>query len=186
MNSNPDTRSDTDRTPKALQEEWRQAARTIRERGLPPDVLPIEALRENSGIELFQKMMRGELPPPPIAETLDFSLVEAEKGRVVFQGHPARAHYNPINSVHGGYHATLLDSCVACAVQSMLEAGQGYTTLELKVNYLRALTDQVGPVRAEGKVVHVGRQIGTAEGRLYDAAGRLYAHASTTCLIFNV
>lgn len=174
------------RTPKALEEEWRSAARTIRERGLPPDILPVEALCENSGLELFQKMLHGELPPPPIAETLDFSLVEAEKGRVVFQGHPARAHYNPINSVHGGYHATLLDSCVACAVQSMLEAGQGYTTLELKVNYLRALTDQVGPVRAEGKVIHVGKQIGTAAGQLYDAAGRLYAHATTTCLIFTV
>jgi uncharacterized protein (TIGR00369 family) len=172
--------------PKALQQEWLAASRVIRERGLPPDVLPVEAMREYSGLELFQKMMRGELPPPPIAQTLDFAIVEVEKGRVVFQGHPSRAHYNPIGSVHGGYHATLLDSCVACAVQSTLEAGQGYTTIELKVNYLRALTDQVGPVRAEGKVIHTGRQIGTAEGRLYDASGRLYAHATTTCLVFNV
>jgi uncharacterized protein (TIGR00369 family) len=170
----------------ALQNEWLAAAQAIRERGLPPDTLPIEAMREYSGLELFQKMQRGELPPPPIALTLDFYIVEAEKGRVVFQGHPSRAHYNPIGSVHGGYHATLLDSCVACAIQSTLEAGQGYTTLELKVNYLRALTDQVGPVRAEGKVIHVGKQIGTAEGRLYDASGRLYAHATTTCLIFSV
>lgn len=172
--------------PKALQQEWLAASRAIRERGLPPDVLPVEAMREYSGLELFQKMMRGELPPPPIAQTLDFAIVEVEKGRVVFQGHPSRAHYNPIGSVHGGYHATLLDSCVACAVQSTLDAGQGYTTIELKVNYLRALTDQVGPVRAEGKVIHTGRQIGTAEGRLYDASGRLYAHATTTCLVFNV
>lgn len=172
--------------PKALQQEWLAASRVIRERGLPPDVLPVEAMREYSGLELFQKMMRGELPPPPIAQTLDFAIVEVEKGRVVFQGHPSRAHYNPIGSVHGGYHATLLDSCVACAVQSTLEAGQGYTTIELKVNYLRALTDQVGPVRAEGKAIHTGRQIGTAEGRLYDASGRLYAHATTTCLVFNV
>jgi uncharacterized protein (TIGR00369 family) len=172
--------------PKALQQEWLAASRVIRERGLPPDVLPVEAMREYSGLELFQKMMRGELPPPPIAQTLDFAIVEVEKGRVVFQGHPSRAHYNPIGSVHGGYHATLLDSCVACAVQSTLEAGQGYTTIELKVNYLRALTDQVGPVRAEGKVIHTGRQIGTAEGRLYDASGRLYAHATTTCLVFSV
>jgi len=170
----------------ALQKEWLEASRTIRERGLPPDVLPVEALREHSGLELFRRMMRGELPPPPIAQTLDFAIVEAEKGRVVFQGHPSRAHYNPIGSVHGGYHATLLDSCVACAVQSTLEAGQGYTTIELKVNYLRALTDQAGPVRAEGKVIQVGRQIGTAEGRLYDASGRLYAHATTTCLIFTL
>lgn len=172
--------------PKALQQEWLAATRAIRERGLPPDVLPVEAMREYSGLELFQKMMRGELPQPPIAQTLDFAIVEVERGRVVFQGHPSRAHYNPIGSVHGGYHATLLDSCVACAVQSTLEAGQGYTTIELKVNYLRALTDQVGPVRAEGKVIHTGRQIGTAEGRLYDASGRLYAHATTTCLVFSV
>lgn len=170
----------------SLQQEWLSAARTVRERGLPPDVLPVEALREYSGLELFRKMLRGELPPPPIAQTLDFALVEAERGRVVFQGHPARAHYNPIGSVHGGYHATLLDSCVACAVQSTLEAGQGYTTIELKVNYLRALTEHAGPVRAEGKVIHVGKQIGTAEGKLYDAGGRLYAHATTTCLIFPV
>ncbi len=173
-------------SPEELQAEWLAARAEIGARQLPPDVLPIEALRENSGLELFQKMLRGELPPPPISLTLDFSLVEAEPGRVVFQGHPSRAFYNPINSVHGGYHATLLDSCVACAVQSTLERGQGYTTLELKVNYLRALTDQVGPVRAEGKVIQVGRQIGTAEGRLYDAAGRLYAHATTTCLVFTL
>lgn len=170
----------------ALTAEWLAAAEAQRGRSGPPDVLPVEALRGCSGIELFRRMMAGELPPPPIATTLDFALVEAEVGRVVFQGHPARAHYNPIGSVHGGYHATLLDSCVACAVQSTLQAGQGYTTLELKVNFVRALTDDVGPVRAEGRVIQVGRQVGTAEGRLVDAAGRLYAHATTTCLIFPV
>lgn len=173
---------------KALQAEWEAAAVEIRARlaSDAPDVLHLDVMRGTSGLEIFQKMLRGELPPPPIARTLDFALVEAERGRVVFQGHPAKAHYNPIGSVHGGYHATLLDSCVACAVQSMLEAGQAYTTVELKVNYLRALTDQVGPVRAEGTVIQVGRQIGIAEGRLVDAAGRLYAHATTTCLIFSV
>ena len=134
--------------PAALAAEWLAARESIRERGLPPDVLPVEELRGYGGLEFFQKMLRGEIPPPPIAQTLDFSLVEAEKGRVVFQGHPGRAHYNPIGSVHGGYHATLLDSCLGCAVQSCLEAGQGYTTIELKVNYLRALSDRVGPVRA--------------------------------------
>ena len=170
----------------ALQQEWLAAAQALRGRSLPPDVLPVEALREYSGLELFRKMLHGELPPPPIAQTLDFSIVEVDKGRVVFQGHPTRAHFNPIGSVHGGYHATLLDSCMACAVQSVLEAGQGFTTIELKVNYLRALTDQVGPVRAEGKVIQVGRQIGAAEGRLYDAGGRLYAHATTTCLVFTL
>jgi uncharacterized protein (TIGR00369 family) len=110
-------------------------------------VLTLENLRECTGLELFQKMIAGELPRPPISDTLGFYLVEAEKGRVVFQGTPQHRHYNPIGSVHGGFHATLLDSCVACAIQTTLEAGQGYTTIELKINYIRALTDRVGPVR---------------------------------------
>lgn len=167
-------------------EEWLKLEAEIRARSKLEGVLTLENLRENSGLELFRKMITGELPRPPISDTLGFLLVEAEKGRVVFQGHPAHRHYNPIGSVHGGFHATLLDSCVACAVQSTLEAGQGYTTIELKINYIRALTDRVGPVRAEGKVIHAGKQIGTAEGKLYDADGKLYAHATTTCLIFTV
>jgi len=170
----------------ALKREWLAAAQGIRDQVMAPDVLPVEAMKECSGLELFQKMLRGELPPPPIALTLDFTLVEAEKGRVVFQGHPAKAHFNPAGTVHGGYQATLLDSCMACAIQSLLEPGQGSTSLEIKVNFLRALTDKVGPVRAEGTTIQVGKQIGIAEGRLYDAAGRLYAHATTTCLIFSL
>ncbi len=167
-------------------EEWLKLEADVRARSKAEGVLTLENLRENSGLELFRKMIAGELPRPPINDTLGFLLVEAEKGRVVFQGHPQHRHYNPIGSVHGGFHATLLDSCVACAIQTTLEAGQGYTTIELKINYIRALTDRVGPVRAEGKVIHAGKQIGTAEGRLYDADGKLYAHATTTCLIFNV
>ncbi|MDP1984828.1 MAG: PaaI family thioesterase, partial [Sulfuritalea sp.] len=155
-------------------------------RATTPGMLTMENLREYTGLELVQKMIAGELPRPPISETLGFALIEAEKGHVVFQGTPQHRHYNPIGSVHGGFHATLLDSCVACAIQSTLEAGQGYTTIELKVNYIRALTDRVGPVRAEGRVIHAGKQIGTAEGKLIDADGKLYAHATTTCLIFNV
>ena len=169
-----------------LQKEWLAAAQAVSQRAPSPDVLPLAASRESSGLELFQKMLRGELPPPPIAQTLDFALVEAEPGRVVFQGHPAKAHFNPAGTVHGGYQATLLDSCMTCAVQSTLAAGQASTTLEIKVNFLRAMTDQVGPVRAEGTSIQVGKQIGIAEGRLVDAAGRLYAHATTTCLIFSV
>jgi uncharacterized protein (TIGR00369 family) len=168
-----------------LQKEWLEAAQALRGRSLPPDVLPIEALREFSGLEVIRKMMRGELPPPPIAQTLDFALVEVDKGRVVFQGHPTRTHFNPIGTIHGGWQATLLDSCMACAVQTQLEAGQAFTSLEIKINFLRAMTDKVGPVRAEGKVIQVGRQIGIAEGSLYDAAGKLYAHGTTTCLIFD-
>jgi uncharacterized protein (TIGR00369 family) len=149
-------------------------------------VLTLENLRECSGLELFQKMISGELPRPPISDTLGFYLVQADKGHVIFQGLPQHQHYNPLGSVHGGFHATLLDSCVACAIQSTLEAGQGYTTIELKVNYVRALTDRAGLVRAEGRVIHAGKQIGTAEGKLVDADGKLYAHATTTALIFTV
>ncbi len=167
-------------------EEWLQLEAEVLARSKGPGGLTLENLRECSGLELFQKMIAGELPRPPISDTLGFFLVVAEKGHVVFQGSPQHRHYNPIGSVHGGYHATLLDSCVACAIQSTLEAGQGYTTLELKVNYVRALTDRVGPVRAEGRVIHVGKQIGTAEGKLVDADGKLYAHATTTALIFTV
>jgi uncharacterized protein (TIGR00369 family) len=167
-------------------EEWLKQEADILARSKGQGVLTLENLRECTGLELFQKMIAGELPRPPISDTLGFYLVEAEKGRVVFQGTPQHRHYNPIGSVHGGFHATLLDSCVACAIQTTLEAGQGYTTIELKINYIRALTDRVGPVRAEGRVIHAGKQIGTAEGKLVDADGKLYAHATTTCLIFNV
>lgn len=105
---------------------------------------------------------------------------------MVFQGTPGAEHCNPIGSVHGGYAATLLDSAVGCAVRSMLPQGSGYTMLELKLNYVRALTAQTGPVRAEGKVIQVGRQAATDEGRLSDSAGKLYAFATTTCLVITL
>ena len=170
----------------ALQREWLEAAKAVRERAQAPDVLPMSAFKESSGLELFQRMMRGELPPAPIAHVLDFSLVEADQGRVVFQGHPSKDFYNPAGTIHGGWQATLLDSCMACAVQSTLDAGQAYTSLEIKINFVRAMTDKVGPVRAEGTVIQAGRQIGIAEGKIYDAAGKLYAHGTTTCLIFDM
>lgn len=121
---------------------------------------------------------------PPIGETLDFALVELERGRVVFEGSPSRKVYNPIGSVHGGYAATLLDSACGCAVHSSLPAGQGYTTLELKIAYHRALSDASGPVRAEGKIVSIGRRVGFSEARLLDAQGRLCASATSTLMIF--
>jgi uncharacterized protein (TIGR00369 family) len=165
-------------------QDWLAQEAAVRARAGSVGTLALETLREYSGLEIFRKMIAGELPYPPIADTLGFMLISADKGHVVFQGTPEHRHYNPIGSVHGGFHATLLDSCVGCAVHTTLEAGQGYTTLELKVNYVRALTDRVGPVRAEGKVIHVGKQVATAEGRIVDVQGRLYAHASTTCLVF--
>lgn len=121
---------------------------------------------------------------PPIGETLEFALVELERGRVVFEGSPSRKVFNPIGSVHGGYAATLLDSACGCAVHSILPAGQGYTTLELKVSYHRALSDTSGPVRAEGKVVSSGRRVAFSEARLVDSQGRLCASATSTLLLF--
>ena len=138
-----------------------------------------------SGLDLLQAMLRGELPAPPICQTLDFLLVQVEPGLAIFQGHPRFGHYNPLGSVHGGWIATLLDSAVACAVHSTLAPGKGYTTIELKINMVRAVTDRTGPVRAEGRVIHAGSRIATAEGRLAGPDGRLYAHATTTCLIFD-
>ncbi|PKU24120.1 PaaI family thioesterase [Telmatospirillum siberiense] len=122
---------------------------------------------------------------PPMAESMDFNLTEVEQGRAVFEGMPSRALYNPIGSVHGGYAATLLDSACGCAVHSCLTAPQGYTTVELKISYHRALTDKSGPVRAEGTILSVGRRVAFAEAKLTDAAGRLCASATSTLLIFD-
>ena len=136
------------------------------------------------GLSMLQAMLRGELPHAHIARTLDFLLVEVAHGSAVFQGTPGEAHLNPMGSVHGGWYATLLDSALGCAVHSALPRGKGYTTLELKVNLIRALTPQVPRVRAEGRVIHLGGQTATAEARLVGPDGKLYAHASTTCLVF--
>src|SRR3989454_2859104 len=119
-----------------------------------------------TGMEIFQAIFAGELPRPPIGDTLDFVPIRIEPGLAVFQGRPQRRHYNPLGTVHGGWFATLLDSAVGCAVHSTLPAGKGFTTLELKVNMVRPLNDRVPLVRAEGKVIHAGRQVATAEGRI--------------------
>ncbi|MBY6242766.1 PaaI family thioesterase [Methylosinus sp. Sm6] len=136
-------------------------------------------------MEFLRALADGRIPPPPITTLLGFAPSELERGRVVFTGTPDARHYNPIGSVHGGYAATLLDSCMACAVHSMLEAGWSYTTLELKVNFVRAITAATGDVRAEGKILHLGRRMATAEGRLTDERGRLLAHSTTTCLVIG-
>ena len=139
-----------------------------------------------TGLELMQAMLRGELPYPPIARTLDFSLIEVEEGRAVFQGTPGPKHLNPMGTVHGGWYATLLDSALGCAVHTRMPAGRGYTTAELGVNLVKAIPLKVQRVRAEGKVLHCGRQLATAEARLYGPDGTLYAHATTTCLVFEM
>lgn len=145
-----------------------------------------EELRTRSGMEMLSGIGNGTAPHPPIAELIGFVPVSVEPGLAVFQGTPGFQHYNPSGAVHGGYAATLLDTAVGCAIHSMLPAGKGYTTLELKVNYIRAMTDKTGPVRAEGKVITVGGQVAVAEGRITDANGKLYAFATTTCLIFPI
>ncbi len=148
-------------------------------------LIAAEALKSMSGIEQLRAIVRGELPAPPIAHVLGFALVEVTEGKAVFEVTPAEYHYNPIGVVHGGVAATLLDSAMGCAVQSMLPQGTGYTTLELKVNLVRSLTLDTGPVRAVGTIIHLGGRIATAEGRVVDAQDRLYAHAVTTCMIFR-
>jgi uncharacterized protein (TIGR00369 family) len=143
------------------------------------------AARSLSGLEYLRAMAREELPAPPIAATLDFTIDTIEEGRVAFTVEPREFHYNPIGVVHGGLAATLCDSAMGCAVHSTLPARTGYTTIELKVNYIRALTKDTGRVRCEGKTIAVGGRIATAEAHIVDADGTLYAHATTTCLIMR-
>jgi uncharacterized protein (TIGR00369 family) len=138
-----------------------------------------------SGMEYVQAIFSGELPPPPISTLIGFRGVEAEPGRAVFEMTPGPEHYNPIGSVHGGVALTLLDSAMGCAVHTTLDAGVGYTTLEVKTNFVRPITADTGPIRCEGTVVHAGSRVATAEGRLSDATGKLLAHGSTTCLILR-
>lgn len=144
-----------------------------------------EAGRGLSGLEYLRKIVDGELPGPPISALMDFSIVELSEGRAVFAVQPAEYHYNPIGVVHGGLAATLLDSAMGCAVHSMLPAGAGYTTLEIKVNFVRPMTADTGKVLCEANVIHVGGRTATAEGRVVDENGKLYAHATTTCIIFR-
>lgn len=138
------------------------------------------------GLQALQAMLRGELPFPPIARTLDFQLLEVGEGRAVFQGTPGPSHFNPMGGIHGGWYATLLDSALGCAVHTMMPAGRGYTTAELGVHLVKAISPKVQRVRAEGKVLHCGRQLATAEARLYGPDGTLYAHGTTTCLVFEL
>ena len=165
--------------------EWQAVDAALRQRQTVYGIATREQVAGKSGLEMFQAMLAGELPAPPISKTLDFILVEAEHGRVAFQGRPAIAHYNPMGAVHGGWFATLLDSALGCAVASTLPAGKAYTTAELKVNIVRPLSDKVPFVRAEGRIIHGGSRMATADARLTGADGKLYAHGSTTCFVFD-
>ena len=143
-----------------------------------------KSLKTLSGLEFMSRIASGELPQPPMGQTLGFRVTEVDSGRAVFEGIPRPEHYNPIGSVHGGFASTLLDSAMACAVHTRLDAGVFYTTLEIKVNLVRPVSETTGLLRAVGTVLHCGKRTATAEGRLLDESGKLHAHGTTTCLIF--
>ena len=170
-------------------EQWLAQEREILARidaGPGPGVARPDQIAGLTGLQLMQAMLRGDLPYAAIAKTLDFLIVEVDEGRAVFQGTPGIAHLNPMGTVHGGWFATLLDSALGCAVHTRMQPGRGYTTAELGVNLVKAITPKVPRVRAEGRVIHCGRQLATAEARLVGPDGTLYAHATTTCLVFDM
>jgi len=151
-----------------------------------PGVARPDQLAGKTGLQMMQAMMAGDLPFAPIARTLDFVLVDVGDGTALFQGTPGPSQLNPMGGIHGGWYATLLDSAMGCAVHTKMPPGRGYTTAELSVNLVKGIGRGVQRVRAEGKVVHAGRQLATAEGRLYGPDGTLYAHGTTTCLVFDM
>ena len=155
---------------------------------VPPAPLPsdaqtiVEARTELSGLDVFRRMIAGTLPPPPLVSLLGMRMIEADEGRVVFTADPAEAYYNGRGVVHGGYLATLLDSAMGCAINSRMPPGKYFTTLELKINYTRPVDVSVGTLRCEATVIHLGNRVGTADGRVVGADGRIYAHGTTTCI----
>jgi uncharacterized protein (TIGR00369 family) len=173
----------------ATTQEWIEEAQTIRAQMLAGGAIAGVAARDQvahlSGIEIFKMMLAGKLPFASVGKTLDYSLVSAELGEVVFQGSPASNFLNPMGTVHGGWYGTLLDSAMGCAVHTMMPIGRGFTTAEYSVNLVRGL--KLGGVyRTIGKVVHCGKQMATAEGRIVDADGKIYAHGTTTCFLFDM
>jgi uncharacterized protein (TIGR00369 family) len=154
------------------------------EKTLVTGVVPMDQIMARSGLEFLIDMVEGRLPQPPMCATLGFHLAEASDGYARFDGVPEFRHYNPIGTVHGGFAATLLDSALGCAVFTTLAKGEAWTTLELKLNLVRPINKDTGTVRAEGRIIHRGRTVATAEGTVKDKAGKLYAHATTTCMVF--
>ena len=145
-----------------------------------------ERQKEMTGLEFVQGLAQGTLPLNMMAQTLDYDITEAENGRVVVTANPKEIHLNPWGTVHGGLAATMLDSCMGLAIQSTLDRSIGSTTLEFKISFVRPVTPETGPIRAEGTVISRGRRVGTAEGRVIDRDGRLLVHGTTTCLIFDM
>jgi len=175
--------------PEDTRDQWNQQYAEIQARmasGRGVGLASPESVAGMTGLQVLQAMLAGELPYPHIADTLEFGLVEVEYGKAIFQGTPQLKHYNPLGSVHGGWYATLLDSAVGCAVHSTMPVGLAYTTAELSLNIVRGASAKTGPLRAYGQVLHSGRQLATAEARIVGPDGKLYAHATTTCLVFAV
>ncbi len=146
--------------------------------------LPLDEISALTGLEQLKRIMNGEWPQPTIGGSMNFRLVEVDDGRAVFEGEPTEAYYNPLGTVHGGWAATILDSALGCSVHTKLPAGLAYTTLEIKVNYIRPMFGHTGLVRAIGTVIHFGRTTATAEARLTDLNGKLIAHGTTSCVMF--
>jgi uncharacterized protein (TIGR00369 family) len=168
---------------------WLAQERAVRERiarGAGPGVATAAQIAGKSGLQIMQGLLSGELPYASIAKTLNFVLIEVGTGQAIYQGAPGQDHMNPLGTVHGGWFATLLDSALGCAVHTMMPPGRSYTTADLSVKLVKALTPKVQRVRAIGQVVHCGRQLATAEARLVGPDGTLYAHASTACLVFDM
>jgi len=163
-----------------------EAVLALLNKGPGPGVATPEQIAGMTGLEVMQAMLRGDIPYAAIAKTLDFTILEVQAGRALFQGTPGPAHLNPMGTIHGGWYATLLDSALGCSIHTMMPPGRGYTTAELGVNLVRAIGPKAPRVRAEGKVIHCGRQLATAEARLFGPDGTLYAHATTTCLVFEL
>jgi uncharacterized protein (TIGR00369 family) len=172
------------------QAQWIQELQAVRERlhagGGKPGFATPQQVAGKTGLQVLQAMLAGELPYAHIGHTLDFGLISVAPGRAVFQGTPQVMHLNPMGGVHGGWYATLLDSALGCAVHTLMPPGRGYTTAELSVNIVRGATPKTGPLRAIGQVVHCGRQLATAEARIVGPDDKLYAHGTTTCLVFDL
>ena len=149
------------------------------------DSIPSERLMTTSGLELMREMIAGELPSPPMSKLMNFRLCEIGEGIAVFRGHPLKAHYNPAGVVHGGWAGTIMDSALGCCVWSQVPLGKAYTTAEFKVHLVRPITDQTGEVICEARVIHMGRKIATSEGTLKTVDGKLLAHGSETCAVYD-
>ena len=150
------------------------------------DVISPDIWKNEKAIDVFQKMADGIYPAPPISKLFGFGITEVSPGKIVFEGKAKSDFYNPMGVTHGGFISTLLDSTMACAIQSLVELGKGSTSVELKVNFVRPVFEKTGKLKAIGEAVNVGRQIGSAEGRLIGEDGKLYAHGTTTCFIFDL